>query len=226
MCYMVPNGAVAQRVRSPVLGVRTYTLGMLQPHHRALIFDCDGTLADSMPVHWIAWNKTLKKHGLDHLLPHDRFMSLGGVPATRIFELLAQESGRTLDARAMTIEKYQAYFDHADQITRIEPIVALALEYKGKLPIAVATGSTRTGITNTLNAIDLAGHFDAVVCADDVEHPKPHPETFLTAAKKLGVEPQYCLAFEDAPPGIESARAAGMDVIDVNDVLAELNGAT
>ncbi|MEM6855643.1 MAG: HAD family phosphatase [Planctomycetota bacterium] len=199
---------------------------MLQPHHRALIFDCDGTLADSMPVHWIAWNTTLKKHGLDHLLPHDRFMSLGGVPATRIFELLAQESGRTLDARAMTIEKYQAYFDHADQITRIEPIVALALEYKGKLPIAVATGSTRTGITNTLNAIDLAGHFDAVVCADDVEHPKPHPETFLTAAKKLGVEPQYCLAFEDAPPGIESARAAGMDVIDVNDVLAELNGAT
>lgn len=195
---------------------------MIQPHHRALIFDCDGTLADSMPVHWIAWNTTLKKHGLDHLMPHDRFMSFGGVPASKIFEILAEESGRTLDAKAMTIEKYQAYFDHADKITRIEPIVALALEQHGKMPMAVATGSTRTGITNTLKAIDMTGHFEVVICADDVERPKPHPETFLTAAAKLGVAPEYCLAFEDAPPGLESARAAGMDVIDVNEVLAEL----
>lgn len=197
---------------------------MIQPHHRALIFDCDGTLADSMPVHWIAWNATLKKHGLDHLMPHERFMAFGGVPASKIFEILAQESGRTLDAKAMTIEKYQTYFDHADQITRIEPIVALALEHHGKLPMAVATGSTRAGITNTLKAINLSDHFEVVICADDVERPKPHPETFLAAAAQLGVPPEYCLAFEDAPPGLESARAAGMDVIDVNDVLAKLNG--
>lgn len=193
---------------------------MIQPHHRALIFDCDGTLADSMPVHWIAWHETLKKHGLDHLLPHDRFLSLGGVPAMQIFDLLAQESGRDLDARAMTIEKYQAYFDHADRITRIEPVVAVALEQKGKLPMAVATGSTRTGVSRTLNAIDLAEHFEVVVTADDVSHPKPHPETFLTAAERLGVSPENCLAFEDAAPGLASARAAGMDVIDVNEVLA------
>lgn len=195
---------------------------MIQPHHRALIFDCDGTLADSMPVHWIAWNSTLKKHGLDHLMPHERFMAFGGVPAMQIFDLLAAESGRELDARALTVEKYAAYAQHLDKITRIEPIVALALEHKGKLPIAVATGSTHTGITNTLKAIDLTDHFDAVVCADDVEHPKPHPETFLTAAAKLGVAPELCLAFEDAPPGLEAARAAGMDVIDVNQVLAGL----
>ena len=195
---------------------------MIQPHHRALIFDCDGTLADSMPVHWLAWRRTLEKHGLDHLLPHDRFMSLGGVPAMQIFDLLAAESGRELDARAMTLEKYQAYFDHADQIARIEPIVSLALEYKGKLPIAVATGSTRTGVTRTLNAIGLADHFDAVVTADDVSHPKPHPETFLKAAEKLGVPPRSCLAFEDAAPGLASARAAGMEVVDVNEVLASL----
>lgn len=193
---------------------------MLQPHHRALIFDCDGTLADSMPAHWVAWNTTLKAHALDHLMPHDRFMALGGVPATRIFEMLAAESGRVLDARAMTLQKYKAYFDHAHQIKRIDPIVALALEYKNKLPMAVATGSTREGVTRTLTAIDLLDHFDAIICADDVEHPKPHPETFLTAAAKLGVPPEACLAFEDALPGLESARAAGMDVIDVNQVLA------
>lgn len=195
---------------------------MLQTHHRALIFDCDGTLADSMPVHWIAWHTTLKSHGLDHLFPHERFMNLGGVPASQILETLAAESGRTLDAKAITLQKYQAYFDNAEQIQRIEPIVALALEYHGKLPMAVATGSTREGVTRTLTAIDLLDHFDAVVCADDVQHPKPHPETFLAAAEKLGVPPEECLAFEDAVPGLEAARAAGMDVIDVNQVLAEL----
>ena len=177
-----------------------------------------------MPVHWIAWHETLKRHGLDEYLPHERFMSFGGKPAAQIFELLAQESGRDLDARALSAEKYDVYAQHLGKITRIEPIVALALEYKGKLPIAVATGSTRTGVTNTLTAVDLLDHFDALVCADDVEHPKPHPETFLTAAAKLGVPPESCLAFEDAPPGLESARAAGMDVIDVNDVLATLLG--
>ena len=195
---------------------------MLQNHHRALIFDCDGTIADSMPVHWIAWSSTLKKHGLDHLLPHERFVSLGGVPAAQIFEMLGKESGRELDAKALTLEKYQAYYDHADQIRPIDAILNVARENKGKLPMAVATGSTRTGVTRTLTAIGMLDFFDAVVSADDVQHPKPHPETFLTAAAKLGVEPQYCLAFEDAAPGIAAARAAGMDVIDVNHVLAEL----
>ncbi|MEO1235746.1 MAG: HAD family phosphatase [Planctomycetota bacterium] len=193
---------------------------MLRPHHQAIVFDCDGTLADSMPVHWIAWHATLKKHGLDHLLPHDRFLSLGGVPATQIFEMLGAEAGRDLDAVALSREKYEAYYTHTDKIERIEPIVRLALDQKGKLPIAVATGSTRKGVTRTLTAIGLADHFDAVVCAEDVEHPKPHPETFLKAAELLGVAPEHCLAFEDAAPGIESARAAGMDVIDVADVLA------
>lgn len=193
---------------------------MLQPHHRALIFDCDGTLADSMPVHWIAWHATLANHGLDHLMPHERFVAWGGVPASRIFEILAEESGRTLDAKAMIAEKYQAYFDHTDQIMRIEPIVALAYAQRGKLPMAVATGSTRTGVGRTLNAIGMGDFFEHIVSADDVTQHKPHPETFLKAAELLGVAPEYCLAFEDAVPGLESARAAGMDVIDVNEVLA------
>ncbi|MEM1109161.1 MAG: HAD family phosphatase [Planctomycetota bacterium] len=194
---------------------------LLQPHHKAIVFDCDGTLADSMPVHWIAWHETLKKYGLDHLLSFERFMNFGGVPAVQILQILADEGGKTIDAREVTAEKYRAYADHLDRIEPIEPMYSLAVETKGKLPIAVATGSTRGGITNTLKAIGLTDHFDAVVCADDVEHHKPHPETFLVAAAKLGVAPEDCLAFEDAPPGLESARAAGMDVIDVNDLLAK-----
>jgi HAD superfamily hydrolase (TIGR01509 family) len=193
---------------------------MLQPHHRALIFDCDGTIADSMPVHWIAWSQTLERHGLDHLLPYERFMDLGGVPAVQIFDLLSQESGRQLDAAALTSEKYEAYFEHLDRVRPIDAILDVAKEHKGKLPMAVATGSSRTGVTRTLTAIGMLDFFDAVVCADDVQRPKPDAETFLTAAAKLGVEPRHCLAFEDAAPGLASARAAGMDVIDVNEVLA------
>lgn len=193
---------------------------MLKPHHRALVFDCDGTLADSMPAHWVAWHATLKTHGLDHLLPHDRFMSLGGVPAHEIFAMLARESGRTLDTHAMAKEKYAAYFDAADQITPIAPTIALAKRYKGKLPIAVATGSTHIGVTKTLEAVGMLGHFDAVVTADDVTHPKPHPETFLRAAELLGVAPGHCLAFEDTELGMRSARDAGMDVLHVDEVIA------
>ena len=194
---------------------------MIHPHHRALIFDCDGTLADSMPVHWIAWHETLKAHALDHLMPFERFMGWGGVPAKTIFETLAAESGRVLDAVALTAQKYDAYFANADQIKPIAPIMALAEEYHGKLPIAVATGSTKRGVTHTLKAIEATHLFDVVVTAEDVANPKPHPETYLEAARRLGVAPADCLAFEDADPGIESARAAGMEVVDVREVVGQ-----
>jgi len=194
---------------------------MLQPHHRALVFDCDGTLADSMPAHWVAWHATLQRHGLAHLLTHERFMSLGGVPAHQIFAMLAEESGRSLDTHAMAQEKYAAYFEATHLIKPIAATVALAQAHKGRLPIAVATGSTRTGVTKTLEAIGMLDHFDAIVTADDVSHPKPHPETFLKAAELLGVDPKHCLAFEDTELGMTSARDAGMQVIHVDDVIAQ-----
>jgi HAD superfamily hydrolase (TIGR01509 family) len=191
---------------------------MIEPHHRGLIFDCDGTIADSMPVHWLAWSAALKHHGLDHLMPYDRFMAWGGVPAETIFGILADEAGIEIDARAAAEDKYNRYFTMADQIQPIEPIMAIVYEYQGKLPMAVATGSTRAGIDRTLKQINATHLFDAVVCADDVENAKPAPDTFLEAARRIGVEPTHCLAFEDAGPGIESAKAAGMQVIDVRDV--------
>ncbi|MEM1211155.1 MAG: HAD family phosphatase [Planctomycetota bacterium] len=193
-----------------------------QPHHRALIFDCDGTLADSMPVHWVAWNETLKTHGLDHLMPHDRFLAWGGVPARRIFQTLAEEAGRSFtedELAALAAEKYDNYFKRADTIQPVEPILAIAREHRGKLPMAVATGSTRHGVTRTLTAINATDWWGAIVTADDVTHSKPHPETFLKAAEALGVDPKDCLAYEDADPGITAAQDAGMDVCDVRTVI-------
>lgn len=198
---------------------------MLQPHHRAIIFDCDGTLADSMPAHWTAWHQTLKRHGLDRYLPHERFMALGGVPAHRIFEMIAEEAGVELDPRALADQKYEAYFESAHLIQPIAPTVSLARQTRGRLPMAVATGSTRKGVTRTLAAIGMGDFFETVICADDVSQPKPHPETYLKAAEALAVPPEHCLAFEDTEVGMRSARDAGMDVIDVNGLLAQQRSA-
>lgn len=198
---------------------------MLQPHHQALVFDCDGTLADSMPVHWVAWSAVLEKHRLGHLFPHERFLSFGGRPSVKIIEQLAEEAGVDVDAPAIAAEKRAAYLERIGEVVTIEPILAVAREHRGKLPMAVATGSGRFPASRTLEAIGVNGWFDAVVTADDVTHPKPHPETFLKAAEALGVAPEHCLAFEDAEPGLQSARAAGMDVIDVRDVLADSSAA-
>jgi len=198
---------------------------MLQPHHRAIVFDCDGTLADSMPAHWIAWHHTLKDHGLDQYLPHERFMALGGVPAHRIFEMIAEEAGVVLDPLELAAKKYEAYFASAHLIQPIAPTVQLARRSQGRVPMAVATGSTRKGVTHTLGAIGMGDFFETVICADDVRHPKPHPETYLKAAEALGVAPAECLAFEDTEVGMQSARDAGMDVIDVNDLRPEQRSA-
>lgn len=194
---------------------------MIEPHHRGLVFDCDGTIADSMPVHWLAWQAALESHGLAHLMPHDRFMGWGGVPAKTIFGILAQEAGITIDADAAAKDKYRRYFEMMDKVQPIEPILSIAREYRGKLPMAVATGSPMAGAKRTLDQIQAFDWFDAVVTADDVQHPKPHPETFLLAAERIGIDPKDCLAFEDAEPGLEAARAAGMQVVDVRDVLAQ-----
>lgn len=178
-----------------------------------------------MPAHWAAWHATLQAHGLAAYLPHDRFMALGGVPAQRIFEMISEESGTELDARAMTIQKYEKYFESAHLIQPIAPTVELAKAQQGKLPMAVATGSTRKGVTRTLEAIGMGGFFEVVICADDVTQPKPHPETFLVAAERLGIDPAHCLAFEDTEVGMRAARDAGMDVIDVNDLRRDEVGA-
>lgn len=192
---------------------------MIEAHHKALVFDCDGTLADTMPVHYEAWIATLKRYALDHLFPHDRFMSLGGVPAVRILEELSREGGVAMDCRAVSLEKERAYIEAASNVCPIEPVLAIARDNRGKLPMAVATGGHRDVAEHTLGAIGVLDWFDAVVSADDVTHPKPHPETFLKCAQAMGVSPQVCLAFEDAEPGLAAARAAGMDVVDVRRLL-------
>lgn len=181
--------------------------------YAALVFDCDGTLVDTMPTHYIAWRNTLGQLGID--FPEDRFYSLGGVPATKIVAMLADEAGLSIDAVAIAHEKELEYARCLTAADPVHAVLDIASQYRGRKPLAVATGSPRWVADHALDLIGVGDWFDAIVTCEDVEHPKPAPDTYLEAAKRLNLNPADCLAFEDADPGLASARAAGMDVIDV-----------
>jgi beta-phosphoglucomutase family hydrolase len=182
---------------------------------RGIIFDCDGTLADTMPAHYEAWMATLAGRGLE--MSEDRFYALGGWPTRRVAELLIAESARPLDAVQLSHEKELRFRQALHLVEPIEPVVEVVRRYRGKLPLAVATGAERSICEQILHQIGLPNWFDAIVSADDVEHHKPAPDVFREAARRLGVEPRFCLVFEDTDPGLEAARRACMDAIDVRD---------
>jgi HAD superfamily hydrolase (TIGR01509 family) len=167
-----------------------------------------------MPVHYQAWAATLARHpGLE--LSEDRFYILGGWPTLGIAELLKKETGLVFDPVAVAREKEAEFERLLDQVLPIAPVVAKARELRGAMPIAVATGGIRRICETILRHIGLVGWFDATVCAEDVPHHKPAPDIFLEAARRLGVPPSECLVYEDTDPGLEAARRAGMESIDV-----------
>ena len=187
----------------------------MQP--QALIFDLDGTLADTMPVHYLAWQQALVGTGL--IFPEDKFYACGGMATVKIVQMLAHEQGVAVDAIEIAQRKYEAFFPFIDKVLRIEPIVAIAEQNHGRLPMAIATGGRIMAAEKTIAQVGIGHLFSVIVTADDVTHHKPHPETYLRAAELLNVDPTRCIAYEDADPGVESARAAGMTVVDVREVL-------
>jgi len=190
----------------------------MQP--QAHIFDLDGTLADTMPAHYLAWQTALEPTGL--AFPEDKFYACGGMATVRIVELLCDEQGIEADAPAVAKAKYEAFFPHIPSVQRLDAVVAIAEEHHGKLPMAIATGGRRPTAEQIVEQIGIGHLFSEMVTADEVQHHKPHPETYLRAAELLGVDPKQCVAYEDADPGVVSAREAGMQVVDVRELLAAL----
>lgn len=167
-----------------------------------------------MPVHYEAWSATLARYpGLE--LSEDRFYVLGGWPTFNIAELLSKETGIDFDPVKLSREKEIEFERRLDHVQPIAPVVALVQQHRGKLPIAVATGGIRRICETILTHIGLIGSFDAMVCAEDVPHHKPAPDIFLEAARRLGIPADQCLVYEDTDPGIEAARRAKMQWIDV-----------
>ncbi|QDU87870.1 Fructose-1-phosphate phosphatase YqaB [Pirellulimonas nuda] len=186
---------------------------MLAPHVTGLIFDCDGTLTDSMPTHYLAWKQAFDHHHVAFSL--ERFYSLAGMPSDRIIGLMSEESGVPLNPEELSVEKEENFLRLLDQVPPVAKVVELARREKGLRKLAVASGGFRWVIDRQLAHIGLSDWFDAIVTAEDTELHKPHPDVFLEAARQMGVAPENCVVFEDAELGLEAARRAGMAAIDV-----------
>lgn len=189
---------------------------------KGIVFDCDGTLADTMPLHWLAWQTITKKHGIH--FPEDRFYSLGGVPSRDILKMLSEEQGIPIDHIAVAHEKENAYLPFLPQVQPIRIVVAVAEQNYGRLPMAVASGGQKPIIEQVLTHLGIRQYFDAVVTSEDVVRQKPAPDIFLEAARRIGVAPELCRAYEDTDLGMQAIRSAGMEAVDVRELLRAIEG--
>jgi len=173
------------------------------------IFDCDGTLADNMPLHYRAWSMAMADFGGQY--PEELFYEWGGRPTANIVAALNERFGLSMDVESVVHKKEEYYFQLIPEVAPMEEVVGFAQTLRGKSPLAVASGGHRALVVATLRALGIEDWFDAVVCAEDYDRGKPHPDPFLLAAKLLGVPPEDCVVFEDSPTGIEAAKSAGME---------------
>ena len=180
---------------------------------RGLVFDCDGTIADTMPAHYRAWVEALGEHGVE--FPEAMFYEMGGMPTGKIIEILNERHGHDMPVLETALRKEKLFERLIPEVLPVEPVVDVIREYDGRLPMAVATGGMRHICHRTLGVLGLLEKFAAIVTAEDVPNGKPAPDIFLEAARRIGVPPEHCYAFEDADLGLQSARAAGMTAIDI-----------
>lgn len=180
---------------------------------RAYLFDCDGTIADSMPLHYLAWKQALGEQGCD--FPEDLFYRWGGMPVSEIISTLNTQRGLAMPVEEVAVRKENLYYEFLPRLTAVPEVLEVIEANHGSLPFAVVSGSTRESVTASLQSLNLLDKFDALVCAGDYRLSKPHPEAFLLAAERLGVAPETCLVFEDTAMGIEAATTAGMASVKV-----------
>ena len=181
--------------------------------YTAILFDCDGTLADTMPAHYRAWLHVTKHHGI--LFDEDRFYALGGRPTRDILATLANEASIEIDLDHASEMKETAFLEQVKHVKAIDPVIAALRRAHGHLPVAVVTGGYRDVCEKILLQIGIREFFDCIVASEDTNRHKPHPDPFLEAARRLGVAPEGCLVWEDSDLGIEAACQAGMSWIDV-----------
>jgi beta-phosphoglucomutase-like phosphatase (HAD superfamily) len=183
------------------------------PPYEALIFDCDGTLADTLKVHYKAWSSALC--GFNARISEAFFYAHSGSSAAELVRTINRLFGYELDEEKIIEERGRHYWSHLHTVRAIEAVADVARAHHGRSPMAVASGGARAMVEATLDAIGLRALFDVVVTVDDVVRGKPAPDLFLLAACRLGVSPEGCVVYEDSDEGLEAARLAGMRSIDV-----------
>ena len=177
--------------------------------YKGYIFDCDGTLAHSMPVHYAAWRQTAEENGVP--MSEELFYSLGGVPTTRIVEILNEKFGANMDPERVAKRKEDVYVENIGQTKPIEEVATFARKVAAFAKVSVASGGYLPVVLKTLEVIGFKDFFPVIVTTEQVARGKPFPDMFLEAAKRMGVPPNECLVLEDSPAGIDAAKAAGMD---------------
>jgi HAD superfamily hydrolase (TIGR01509 family) len=180
----------------------------------AYLFDCDGTITDSMPLHYVAWSKALAEWKCSEF-SEDLFYAWGGRPIAEIITSLNEKHGLNMPAGEVARRREELFAEMLPQV-RAVPEVLEHIEAKlGQIPLAVVSGNTRASVKASLEALNLLDAFEVLVCAGDYQRSKPDPESFLVAAAKLGIPPEDCLVFEDSDMGIQAAAAAGMASVKV-----------
>lgn len=177
----------------------------------AYIFDCDGTLIDSMPLHLEAWRAALEQHGFQRdwfteKMHHD----FAGMPGPAIVRELNDQFGTTLPPEAVEAAKLEWYLANHHAIKPVQAVVDIAQAVLGQKPMAVASGSDAEIVRQGLEAVGIIDWFQTIITPVDVARGKPAPDMFLLAAMRLGVLPERCLVFEDGLLGVQAATAAGM----------------
>ena len=188
----------------------------------AYLFDCDGTIADSMPLHYIAWKKVMAEWNCEY--PEDLFYSWGGKPVRKIIADLNKINGIEMPVEATAQRKESFYIAQLPQLKVIPEVLEHIKAEHGRIPFAVVSGSTRDSVVGSLSVLGLLDRFDTIISAEDYKRGKPAPDGFLLAAERLGVAPADCLVFEDTDLGIESATAAGMAFVKVPSPLERCRG--
>jgi HAD superfamily hydrolase (TIGR01509 family) len=188
--------------------LRMMRLQLPEGEFKAFLFDCDGTIADSMPLHFVAWKQALAERGCE--ITEELFYAWGGRPVADVIESLNERDGLAMPVEAVAERKEGLYYELLHELKAVPEVLEHIVASQGRIPFAVVSGSTRESVCRTLDVLGLTARFDTLVCAGDYERGKPDPEPFLIAAERLGVVPEDCLVFEDAEAGIQAAKAAGM----------------
>jgi beta-phosphoglucomutase-like phosphatase (HAD superfamily) len=188
----------------------------------AYLFDCDGTIVDSMPLHYIAWKTALAEWNCD--FPEDLFYAWGGKPVAEIIATLNRMNGLAMPIVETGIHKEGLYFAMLPQLQAISEVVEHIESQYGLIPFAVVSGGTSESVIRSLTTVHLLDRFVTIVGAEQYSNSKPAPDCFLLAAARLGVAPEDCLVFEDTDLGIQAATAAGMASVKVPSPLERKRG--
>lgn len=181
--------------------------------YEAYLFDCDGTIADSMPLHYVAWSRALSEYNCP--FDEELFYAWAGKPPSEIIGLLNTRMALYMPVTAVAERKEQLYYELLPQLKPVEEVLEHIKAEEGRIPYGIVSGSKRDSVVASLRTLGLLEKFATIVCEGDYLNSKPHPESFLIAAARLGVAPERCLVFEDSDLGIQAAKAAGMSSVKV-----------